>query len=147
MRFTRQERWIAWFLISTFLISAGIRTIRILLSSDSSQVQSELTKDDSLFLERVQLVDSLIQTNALPSGHPPAVTGLLEQRAEFQLDINRADAAALQTLPGIGPVMAKRIIAHRVQNGYFKSFSDLQQVKGIGPATIAKLQSHIVFNP
>ena len=56
-----------------------------------------------------------------------------EQRLPNQLDLNAADAEALQTLPGIGPSLAKRIVAEREQNGPFRTAEDLLRVPGIGP--------------
>ena len=59
------------------------------------------------------------------------------------IDINTADAAALQTLPGIGETKAAAIIAHREANGPFASVDDLQNVKGIGEKTLEKLKEQI----
>lgn len=59
---------------------------------------------------------------------------------EALVDVNIADCAMLQTLPGIGPVMAERIIAYREANGPFHTLEDLIQVKGIGEATLEKLR-------
>ena len=59
------------------------------------------------------------------------------------VNINTADAAALDTLPGIGPVIAERIIAYRELNGNFSSTEEITQVKGIGSATYKKLESLI----
>lgn len=56
------------------------------------------------------------------------------------VDINRADAEALDKLPGIGPTTAEAIIGHRSQNGSFRSVEDLQEVPGIGPAKLAQLR-------
>ncbi|MBC23099.1 MAG: hypothetical protein CMJ32_04180 [Phycisphaerae bacterium] len=56
-----------------------------------------------------------------------------------RLDLNIADRQQLEICPGIGPVMATRIVAHRSTHGRFESVGDLQQVVGIGPATVAKL--------
>lgn len=56
------------------------------------------------------------------------------------LDLNSADAAALDTLPGIGPALAGRIIAWREANGGFASVEDLLEVSGIGPAVLAKIR-------
>lgn len=53
------------------------------------------------------------------------------------VNINAADAAALQTLPGIGPSKAQAIVADRTANGPFADCGDLQRVRGVGPATIA----------
>lgn len=55
------------------------------------------------------------------------------------VDINTADATALETLPGIGPATAADIIAHREQHGPFTDLSSLEEVSGIGPATRERL--------
>ena len=55
-------------------------------------------------------------------------------------DLNRATAADLEALPGIGPVLAERIVASRAQAGPFASVDDLKRVRGIGPATTARLR-------
>ncbi len=52
------------------------------------------------------------------------------------VDLNRATAAQLETLPGIGPSTAARIIAFREENGPFTAVDDLLQVPGIGPAKL-----------
>lgn len=59
------------------------------------------------------------------------------------IDINMADAAALQTLPGIGETKAAAIIAHREANGPFATVDDLKNVKGIGEKTLEKLKEKI----
>ena len=59
------------------------------------------------------------------------------------IDINTADAAALQGLPGIGETKAAAIIAHRDANGPFASVDDLTNVKGIGEKTLEKLKEQI----
>ena len=50
----------------------------------------------------------------------------------FPIDINRADAEQLTALPGIGEVLAGRIVAYREENGSFLSTQELQNVEGIG---------------
>lgn len=60
-----------------------------------------------------------------------------------RLDLNRADAAALERLPGIGPSLAARIVADREKNGPFRSVEELDRVSGIGPATVAKLAGSV----
>jgi competence protein ComEA len=56
-----------------------------------------------------------------------------------RVDLNRADAAALDALPGIGPVLAQRIVDHRARHGPFRSVEQLDDVPGIGPSTAAEL--------
>jgi competence protein ComEA len=58
--------------------------------------------------------------------------------------INTADASTLVTLPGIGPVLAARIVEHRERHGPFTTAEDLLGVAGIGEATLAALRDHIV---
>ncbi len=55
------------------------------------------------------------------------------------VNLNTADVAALDGLPGIGPVLAQRIVDHREQHGPFRSVEDLQDVAGIGPAILGQL--------
>jgi len=50
------------------------------------------------------------------------------------VDLNTADATQLQTLPGVGAVLAARILAWRSAHGQFSAVSELEQVPGIGPA-------------
>lgn len=55
------------------------------------------------------------------------------------IDINTADAKALQTLKGVGSKRAQEIITYRTQKGGFKLVDDLAQVKGIGEKRLAQL--------
>ncbi|MDH5421450.1 MAG: helix-hairpin-helix domain-containing protein, partial [Acidimicrobiia bacterium] len=57
--------------------------------------------------------------------------------------INTADAAALETLPGVGPVLAERIVAFRTQNGPFGEVEDLLDVPGIGEAKLASIRDAV----
>lgn len=54
------------------------------------------------------------------------------------LDINSADAKALESLNGVGPAKAAAIVEFRAKNGPFKSVDDLEKVPGIGAATVKK---------
>lgn len=59
------------------------------------------------------------------------------------VDVNRAGAAELETLPGIGPVLAERIVAWRTDNGPFGSVESLRDVPGIGPALMNRLTDRV----
>ncbi len=55
------------------------------------------------------------------------------------VNINRATAAELQAIPGIGPVIAGRIVAYRGENGPFRKADELMQVPGVGERTFARI--------
>lgn len=59
------------------------------------------------------------------------------------VNLNTATSAQLQTLPGVGPVLAERIIAYREQHGGFESVSDLRKVTGIGDARYDELKDRV----
>jgi competence protein ComEA len=64
--------------------------------------------------------------------------------ADGRVDLNTADAAALDTLPRIGPAMAQRIIEWRESNGPISSVDDLLAVSGIGTKTVEALRPLVV---
>ena len=55
------------------------------------------------------------------------------------VDLNTAGTAELEELPGVGPVMAGKIVAWRTENGRFSRVEELQEIDGVGPKTYAKL--------
>ena len=57
-----------------------------------------------------------------------------------RIDINRADEAELEALPGVGPAIASRIVAYRREHGRFRSWEELEEVSGIGPALRGKIE-------
>lgn len=59
------------------------------------------------------------------------------------IDINRAPAAELELLPGIGPALAARIVEHRQAHGPFRRVEDLTSVRGIGPVTLERLRPRV----
>lgn len=71
---------------------------------------------------------------APPPGAPGSGVG-----AEGLVSLNRADQAALESLPRVGPSLALAIIAHRDEHGPFTDLAQLDDVPGIGPALLATL--------
>jgi competence protein ComEA len=69
-------------------------------------------------------------------------SGRRAERVEVapRVDVNRAGGKELQTLPGIGPALAGRIVEYREKNGPFRVPEDLLNVRGIGPATLKRIQ-------
>lgn len=69
-----------------------------------------------------------------------------EYKESNKIDINRASVEQLQTLPSIGPAIAKRIIDYRLANGRFETIEQLKEVKGIGEKTFEKIKDRIAVD-
>ena len=67
------------------------------------------------------------------SAAPPAVS------------LNSADVQELETIPGVGPVTASAIVAHRDEAGPFTSIEQLMDVSGIGPATLESIRPYVTL--
>lgn len=68
---------------------------------------------------------------------------LMIEESMNQISINNADINDFEALPGIGPVLAQRIIEYREKNGGFKTISDLRKVKGIGENLFKRIEPFI----
>lgn len=62
----------------------------------------------------------------------------------LKVNINTAGAEELDGLPGIGPVLAQRIVDEREANGPYTGAEDLTRVEGIGQAIVESIQDHII---
>ncbi|MFL5804071.1 MAG: helix-hairpin-helix domain-containing protein [Roseiflexaceae bacterium] len=116
-------------------------------------VAGGLTEDAAV--DRINLADHVAdaqhihiprQDEAAPASQIERVDAT-ESSADAPLNINTASAADLDSLSGIGPAIAQRIVEYRTVNGPFQSVEDLQQVKGIGPALFAKIAPLITVGP
>jgi competence protein ComEA len=77
----------------------------------------------------------------------PAATAATSVSNAELININTASSDELDTLPGIGPTTAQKIIDYRTQNGPFISIEDIINVSGIGPGTYEKLKDLITVGP
>jgi len=62
-----------------------------------------------------------------------------------KININQVSATGLQRLPGIGPVLSRRIIEYRKTRGLFKDIIDLKKIKGIGEHKAEAIKDYIEF--
>jgi competence protein ComEA len=98
-------------------------------------------------LDRINLAQRLVDGQQVhvprvgESELPPSVR--VQPMALAKVNINTAQAAELETLPGIGPALAQRIVEYRQAHGRFERVEDLMNVSGIGPAAFEKLRTLI----
>jgi len=73
-------------------------------------------------------------------GRKVPIEALFAAPLTHAIDLNRASQAELESLPGVGPTLAERIVLDRAQRGWFASVDDLGRVRGIGPKTLERLR-------
>lgn len=107
--------------------TVGFLSLAGLLQSPSQSTQSDVVP--------VRQADTSMMR--LSQAEPVTVAGV------GRVDINRGSAQDLQRLPGIGPVLAERVIQYRREHGKFASIRDIQNVKGIGVKRFAQLEPYL----
>ena len=65
----------------------------------------------------------------------------------FKIDLNHSPADSLELIPGIGPVLAGRIVGFRDSTGGFEKIDDVMMVEGIGYGTFKKIKSYLEVRP
>lgn len=65
---------------------------------------------------------------------------------EAKVAINSAGLKELLSLPGVGPVLAERILAYRQEHGPFAALADVERVKGLGPISVQRLEPYLCFD-
>lgn len=80
-----------------------------------------------------------------PLGRLHAAPSSEKEAAVALVNVNKADAAGLETIRGIGPMLAERIVKDREANGRYEHLEDLVRVPGIGQAKLEKIKSQITL--
>jgi competence protein ComEA len=76
----------------------------------------------------------------------PAAARAAKPASAAIVNLNTATAAQLESLPGIGPKTAERIVEYREKNGNFKKIEELMNVKGIGEKSFLKLKDRLTVS-
>jgi competence protein ComEA len=119
-------------LVEAALAAAGGLTER----ADAVRVAKELNRADVLKDHQKVYVSSIGEAVG-----PPAGSANAQAVGEVQvINLNDADQAALESLPGIGAATAVKIIAYREANGGFQNIDELKEVPGIGEAKFEQLK-------
>jgi competence protein ComEA len=77
---------------------------------------------------------------------PPAVTETIQTESSSLISINHATKSDLERLPGVGPVLAERIIQYRDSRNGFRSLNELTKVRGIGAKKMSVLSQRICLD-
>lgn len=97
----------------------------------------------SVAAEAPEAPEELETPEALEEPAAPEETETEPDGMASRVNLNTADAAALESLPGIGPALAQRIIDYRTANGPFQTTAEIQDVRGIGAGIYAKIKDSI----
>jgi len=132
-----RQRGASWLL---FLLLLG----RLLDALDLPFEHSAL--DEAVRPARVEVGrEASDQTTTVPAG-PAPTTAESAPAPTVMLHINRATAQELQALPGVGPVLAQRIVTFRATHGDFRDAAALRQVQGIGVRLAERLAPLLRFD-
>lgn len=115
-------------------------------SSASSEKDKEIAdlKSKIADLEK-QISDSKSATSTSTTSEVVTSPSPESSQTAGKININTATASQLDSLPGIGPVYAQRIVDYRNASGPFSSIDKIQDVKGIGPKTYDKFKDKITI--
>lgn len=117
-------------------LPAGSRVADAIEAAGGALPDAEL---DHLNLARKLTDGELITVGIPPPAGAAGPTGA-DQGTGAKVNLNTAAQADLETLPGIGPALARRIIAYRTEHGAFGSVEELRDVSGIGEVRFAELR-------
>lgn len=114
------------------------------MRSEKMKIRSLIVILVSIMVTAISAHQGISAESGIETATDPAVLAEVgtggEEAAADLVDINRADAAMLTTLPGIGPKTAGKITAYREANGPFKTVDELLNISGIGPQKLEKIR-------
>ncbi len=144
LNFTRKERLVIYFLVVTLGIGIILRLVRnqrldIELKPERFYEEEQAFKQIAAQIN-LDSVSSTMQVDFMEDESVGDTMFEDANRTNGLININTADIETLSELPGIGPAIAKRIIAYTDQNGPFKNKKDIVLVKGIGDKIYTRIK-------
>ncbi|WP_053333767.1 ComEA family DNA-binding protein [Gemmatimonas phototrophica] len=158
---TKQERLALSFITGIALTAVGVRAVGV-QRFDADVAKATRQAPDSGLAQRalaaqVAAVDSAARAPRRRKSGVKRPSLSLRQKAPTpsrgvaptpppRVDVNAATAQELETLPRVGPALAKRIVEWRDRHGPFSRLEELRHVRGIGPSTVRLLDSLVTFS-
>ena len=109
---------------------------------DQAEIEAYRQQGNDPTAELLSNLEDLSPGGAL-AGNGASGSGSVTTSSGFPINVNSADLAALQTVPGIGPVTAQRIVDYRLAHGPYQQLSDLLAVSGIGEKRLADFANYL----
>ncbi len=105
-----------------------------------------LEDGEKIYIPKIgEIADATADTNSLISSSTNLNSSLSSSSKTQKININKASQSELETIPGIGPSTALKIINYRNENGKFNSIEDIKKVSGIGNAKYEKMKEYITI--
>ena len=139
---TKGERQALLFLAAVALLGAGTRLVGARRSPAPIEGLERQIAAVERRTDRRASVKSRRGRRRVSAGESTGAAATLPER----VDLDRASPEMIERLPGIGPALAMRIVADRNANGPFGCLAVLDQVKGIGPAMLRRLDTLTTFS-
>lgn len=135
-------------MLKSFLFKLGLLIVAMGVSLWA--IAGSRPKDPIAAVMDDSLVETLPRTPDLPQQtlkiHDVVSETRGIQEGQHLLDLNQASAGELEALPGIGAVLAQRVIAFRTSAGGFRAVDDLREVKGIGSKKFDRIKSLVTVS-
>ncbi len=143
---TPGERKALFFLGAVIVLGGGMRAGKTMGSNSPANAQARAAID-----AQIQAVDSARKAGKKKQGKSKKAKGRPAAKVEAPsipstIDLDVASEEQIESLKGIGPAIAQRIVADRESLGPFGSLKELQRVRGIGPKLAAKIESNVTFS-
>ncbi|HYP59870.1 MAG TPA: ComEA family DNA-binding protein, partial [Thermomicrobiales bacterium] len=129
-----------------YRLSQDARLNELLIAAGGANADADLAPHNlarRLFDAEVVVIERISQATPVVA----EATQTVPQSINYRIDINTATNAELETLPGIGPVLAQRIIDDRVANGPYRDITDLARVQGISDTLIDEIRAQVTVGP